>query len=115
MGKRRDKLRADLHRYIECYELAANPPAIDYARNIEPHDPIDSIPSSRQTLLRIGIDTKHILNNFLQKIPQKRAQTLTDWIKDGSNVAEYQLSDYQRLYLKADRKTLKIILKDKGY
>jgi hypothetical protein len=115
MGKRRDKLRANLHRYMECYELAASTPAIDYARNIEPHDPIDSIPTNRQTLLRIGIDVKGILNRYIAKIPQRRAETLLDWIKDGSNVAEYQLSDYQRLWLKADRKTLQFILKDKGY
>lgn len=114
MGKK-DKLREDIHRFIECYILAANPPAIDYARNIEPHDPIDSIPTSRQTLLRIGIDTKHIIANYMAKIPEKRAQTLLDWIQDGSNVAEHNLSDYQRLYLKADRKALQSILKDKGY
>jgi hypothetical protein len=114
MGKR-DKLRESLHRFMECYELAANPPAIDYARNIEPHDPIESIPTNRQTLLRIGIDTKNILARYLHKIPEKRAQALIDWIRDGSNVAEYQLSDYQRLWLKADRKSLQFILKDKGY
>jgi hypothetical protein len=114
MGKR-DNFRVKLHRYMECYELGANPPAIDYARNIDPHDPIDSIPTSRQTLLRIGIDTKYILLNYLKSIPEKRAKTLIDWIKDGSNAAEYQLSDYQRIHLKADRKALQYILKDKGY
>ena len=100
---------------MECYELGAYPPAVDYARHIDPHDPIEGIPSSRQTLLRIGIDTKHILAKYLKRIPVRRAQTLADWIKDGSNVAEYSLSDYQRLHLKADRKALQYILKDKGY
>ena len=114
MGKK-DKLRLFIERSIECYELAANPPAIDYTRNIDPHDPLESIPTSRQTLLRIGIDTRGIVNGYLASIPEKRAQTLLDWIKDGSNVAEYQLSDYQRLYLKADRKALQSILKDNGY
>ena len=114
MGKR-DNFRMKLHRYMECYELAATTPAIDYARNTEPTDPLESIPTSRQTLLRIGIDTKYILANYLKGIPEKRAKTLVDWIKDGSNVAEYQLSDYQRLWLKADRKTLQFILLDKGY
>jgi hypothetical protein len=114
MGKK-DKLREFVHLAIECYNTAADPPCIDYARNTEPVDRAEYIPTNRQTLLRIGIDVKRIIHNYLAHIPQRRAETLLDWIKDGSNVAEYHLSDYQRLYLKADRKRLQYILKDKGY
>jgi len=50
-----------------------------------------------------------------QTYPKKRAETLLNWIQDGSDVAEYSLSEYQRVFLKADRRALQFILKDKGY
>ena len=113
--KRRDRLRNLIHLSIEAYNTAADPPCIDYARNTEPVDRIEYIPSCRSTLLRIGIDVKYILHNYLQNIPQKRAETLLDWIVSGRDAWIYQLSDYQRIWLKADRKALQYILKDKGY
>jgi hypothetical protein len=115
MDKRRDRLRNLIHLSIEAYNTAADPPCIDYARNTEPVDRLEYIPTNRQTLLRIGIDVKHTLLKYCQRIPEKRAETLINWIAGGSNVADYALSDYQRLYLKADRKALQYILKDKGY
>ena len=114
MGKR-DRMREFIINAIECYNTAADPPCIDYARNTEPVDRADYIPTNRGTLLRIGIDVKYILHNYLKTIPERRQETLLGWIIDGSNIADYQLSDYQRLWLKADRRRLKFILKDKGY
>ena len=113
--KRRDRLRNLIHLSIEAYNTAADPPCIDYARNTEPVDRIEYIPSCRSTLLRIGIDVKHILLNYCSNIPEKRAETLLNWIQDGSEVAEYNLSEYQRIFLKADRRALQFILKGKGY
>ena len=114
MGKR-DRMREFIINAIECYNTAADPPCIDYARNTEPVDRADYIPTNRGTLLRIGIDVKYIIQNYTKTIPEKRAETLLQWIAEGKQYIEYNLSDYQQVYLKADRKALKFILKDKGY
>jgi hypothetical protein len=114
MGKR-DKLREFIILAIECYNTAADPPCIDYARNTEPIDRLEYIPTNRATLLRIGIDVKHLVNNYLSNIPRNRAQTLHNWIQDGSNITMYSLSDYQRAWLKADQRRLKLILSDNKY
>ena len=114
MGKR-DKLREFIHLAIECYNTAADPPCIDYAKQTEPYDKINHIPSSRTTLLRIGIDVKYILSNYLARIPRARAVNMLQWIEDGSQYAEYQLTDYHRQWLIADRRRLKLILKDNKY
>lgn len=40
---------------------------------------------------------------------------MEEWMKTGNNYVEDALSDFQRLHLKWDRKTLEIILKDNKY
>ena len=113
--KRRDRLRNLIHLSIEAYNIAASAPAVDYSRGIDPQERIDYIPTNRERLLATGIDVKYTLLNYCKSIPEKRAETLLNWIADGSNISEYRLSDWQRLHLRADRNRLKYILLDNGY
>lgn len=114
MGKK-DKLRENILDAIEVYNTAANPPAINYAKEVETYNRIEAIPTSRTTQLRMGIDIKYIIYNYLRTIPPIRANNILEWIQDGSEYAKYQLTDYYRQWLIADRRRIQLILKDKGY
>ena len=119
-----DPLRRLIHRGIEAYELGSYPDismiygySLKWGIDPDKHQDVYDLPLTtvRPHLLQYGIDIKRTLDTYLANIPQNRATILLNWIQDGSQYAEYSLSHYQRINLKNDRKTLKIIYSDKGY
>lgn len=108
----RDKLRRFIELAREAYELAADPPAIDYSKNIDPTYRDDLTRRSRSFLLRFSLDVKTITDNVLNSLPQARAEVLKEWILDGSNYYKWNLSDKKRFYLKIDRLHLKRAIRE---
>jgi hypothetical protein len=91
----------------EAYELAASPPAIDYSRNIDSTYRDDLTRRTRSHLLRFALDVKIITETLMNSLPKARAHVLKEWIIDGTNYSDWQLSHKKRKLLKIDRLELK--------
>ena len=102
----KDKLRAFIELAREAYELAALPPAIDYAKHIDPTYRDDLSRRSRHFLLRFSLDAKQAVEDTLNSIPKQRAEVLQNWLIDGSKYSEYQLTHKKLFFLKIDRLAL---------
>ena len=107
---KRDRLRDFITLCREGYILAADPPAVDYARNVEVTERDDLTRRSRPYLLRLGIDVKYIVADLLVKLPRRRAEVLHSWILNDTDYAWSNLTYSQRMYLKRDRGTLAVRL-----
>jgi hypothetical protein len=107
MGKRdTDKLKEYILWAIEAYNVAADPPALNYSKQIDPSFRDDVNAYSRAYLLRLSIDVKHALNGLLVRIPLKRAQVLIEWITGTQAHYWHSLTHKQQFFLKIDRKLL---------
>lgn len=108
-----DKLLDGIKWAIECYEVAALPPAINYAKRVDVSFRDDVNGYSRMNLLNRGIDAKYALNNLLAELPRFRARVLFGWITYiGDDGVYYQsLTGSQQHYFKRDRKTLRLRIK----
>jgi hypothetical protein len=108
MGKRdTDKLKAYILWAIEAYNVAADPPALNYSKHIDPTFRDDVNAYSRAYLLRLSIDAKYALNDLLKRIPRKRAQVVIGWLTGDENYYWHSLNDNQQFFLKIDREMLK--------
>ena len=107
---KRDRLRDFITLCREGYILAADPPAVDYARNVEVTERDDLTRRSRPYLLRLSIDVKYIVADLLVKLPRRRAEVLHSWILNDTDYAWSNLTYSQRMYLKRDRGTLAVRL-----
>ena len=103
---KRDRLRDFIVLCQEGYILAADPPSVDYARNVEPTDRDDLTRRSRHYLLRLSIDVKWIVADLLVSLPLRRAQVLHAWIQDDTEYSWARLTYEQRKRLERDRATL---------
>lgn len=107
MGKDlNDKLREFIIWAIECYEVSAQPPAVNYSRRIDPTFRDDVNGYSRAYLLRLGIDAKYALNETLERLPLNRADVLLGWIVKDEMYYWHNLTYKQQFFLKIDRNTL---------
>jgi hypothetical protein len=108
MGKRdTDKLRQFVQWAIEAYNVAADPPALNYSKQIDPSFRDDVNAYSRAYLLRLSIDAKYALNDLLDRIPRKRAQVLIGWIAGDEDCYWDNLNRNQQFFFKIDREALK--------
>jgi hypothetical protein len=101
-----DKLRDFIVWAIECYEVSASPPAVNYSRRVDISYRDDVNGYSRAYLLRLGIDAKHAFNNLLGRLPKNRADVLLGWIVRDEQHYWHNLTYRQQSFLKRDRKTL---------
>ena len=107
MGKRdNDTLKRYIEWAIEAYNVAADPPALNYSRFIDPSFKDDVNAYSRAHLLRISIDVKYNLHSILATTPLKRAQVLMGWITSSEAHYWHHLTYKQQFFLKIDRKRL---------
>lgn len=107
MGKSdTDKLKAYILWAIEAYNVAADPPALNYSKQIDPSFRDDVNAYSRAYLLRLSIDAKHAFNGLLSRIPRKRAQVLIEWITNAQVHYWHSLTYKQQFFLKIDRQLL---------
>ena len=93
------------------YNLSGDPPAIDYARNIDPtfRDDVSRMP--RSYILRSAIDAKSAVQYIKAHTPANRFRVLKTWILDESAYFFKNLSDDEQFYLKIDICRLKGALK----
>ena len=101
-----DKLKQFIEWAIECYEVAAHPPALNYSRRVDVTYRDDVNGYSRSYLLRLGIDAKSAVNDTMRSLPESRAKVLRGWIVSEENYYWHNLTESQQFYLKMDRKTL---------
>ena len=116
MGKNiNDKLRDGLIWAIECYDVSASPPALNYSKRVDISYRDDVNGYSRAYLLRRSIDAKYALNNLLAELPERRACVLLAWIIAGI-ISEHEQTYYhsltykQQFWFRRDRKTLRLRL-----
>jgi hypothetical protein len=101
-----DKLREFIIWAIECYEVAAHPPAVNYSRRVDINYRDDVNGYSRAYLLRLGIDTKYALSDLLGRIPLNRANVLMGWVTKEETYYWHNLTYKQQFFLKIDRNEL---------
>ena len=101
-----DKLRDFIIWAIECYEVAAHPPAVNYSRRVDITYRDDVNGYSRAYLLRLGIDARSAFNGLLKGLPVNRANVLLGWIVRDERHYWHNLTYKQKSFLKRDRKTL---------
>ncbi len=106
-----DKLLYGIIWAIEAYNLAADAPAINYTKHIDPTFRDDISGYGRAALLRRGIDAKYALNDLLEELPRRRAQVLLGWVIAVEDSYYSALEGTDRYYFKRDRKTLRLRMK----
>jgi len=107
MDKRiNDKLKEFIIWAIECYEVSAHPPAMNYSRRVDPTFRDDVNGYSRAHLLRLGIDARSAVNDTLYSLPEKRANVLIGWITSAEDYYWHNLTHNQQVFLKIDRRKL---------
>lgn len=86
----------------EAYQLAGDPPSIDYSRRIDPtyRDDLSRMP--RSYLLRMSLDAKMALEYVLKRTPTQRADILKEWIKTESEYYRHNLTRDAQFFLKID-------------
>lgn len=114
----------------ECYELMQDPPFspvfrlaikdIEYA--LKENEPLSE---SRAAILRIGIDLKYIINNWLAHLEKchgsKRVERLIDYIANGyiSRFSWHQQrtikQDARKLWIKITEYRISSVEKDESY
>ncbi len=107
MKRDTDKLKSYIRWTIECYNVAADPPALNYSKQIDPSFRDDVNAYSRAYLLRLSIDAKYALNDLLKRIPLKRANVLIGWLAGDEDYYWDNLTYNQQFFLKIDRQALK--------
>jgi len=103
----RDRFRKYIEWCREAYVLAADPPAINYARRVEPSYRDDANAYTRIRLLQTSLDMMRVIDLTLRRLPKQRADALIGWMLDGSNYYKYSLSHVRRKCLMADISALK--------
>ncbi len=107
MAKKNDRLK-DFYRWaIECYEVAASPPAVNYSGRVDASYRDDVNGYSRAYLLRTGIDAKYALQAILARIPRNRAAVLVGWLTTIEDSYYHNLTGKQQYWFLRDRKALK--------
>lgn len=107
MGKNiNDRLRDFIIWAIECYEVSAHPPAVNYSRRVDISYRDDVNGYSRAYLLRLGIDAKRAFNGLLDSLPLNRANVLMGWIVKDEEYYFHNLTESQQFYLKTDQQSL---------
>ena len=102
-----DKLREFIIWSVECYDVSASPPAVNYSKRVDPSFRDDVNGYSRPHLLVIGIDTKYALYNTLRRLPLNRAAVLMGWLVKDEEHYWHNLTHRQQVFLKIDRERLK--------
>lgn len=102
-----DKLREFIIWSIECYEVAASPPAMNYSRRVDITTRDDVNSYSRSYLLRLSIDAKYAFNETLASLPLKRSNVLLGWVVKDEEYYWHNLTHKQQVFLKIDREKLR--------
>lgn len=105
-----DKLRDYILWSIEAYNVAADPPALNYSKHVDVLQKDDVNVYSRMFLLMHSIDVKYALYKHLAALPRKRANVLMGWITRDEEYYFHHLTYRQQTHLKQDRNELKKLL-----
>ena len=106
MARKNDKLKDFYSWAIECYNVAADPPAINYSKRVDPSFRDDVNAYSRAYLLRLSIDARMALDETLRRIPKARAKVLIGWLTSAEEHYWHNLTRNQQFFLKIDRQIL---------